>query len=312
MIKQKIYKNKTNRFTIKGYLGLTGGGKTLSMIQNEVIPALAMGREVWSNVWLNYNGSNLHYFNDKDDLHNVKNALIVIDEIGDVYDPYLYLEFSKEDKNVFAFHRKRRNDIIYSSQDISQVFKVCRTKTHFFYLNEAGGGILVSLFYKLIFRSSVAVVRTMELGFSDLKLLALGLGSFNLNSKIESIDSPDSKDFSEITFDDDSRKVNLPKIKTKYYTDKDFLCSLLSDYRINLWGVFCSLCGDFVKLLDEKDITKINVLDYVCLAHDKFKEYLIIKPVPFYSSTEEIKIPEKDIIIKKYVKTTKEILVLQN
>ena len=160
--KNKVYKHKTNKFVIKAYLGLTGSGKTLSAVQNEVIPALEMGRDVWVNIWLNYKHPNLHYFEEWEDLHDVKNSLIFVDEVGDLLDPYNWADYSKLDKNVIRYHRKRFNDLIITSQDISQISKSIRIFIHIWVLCQNGSNFLTDFFYKLFFRSDVAVVKTLD------------------------------------------------------------------------------------------------------------------------------------------------------
>lgn len=312
MFKFNFFKSKVLvnfKWYIKGYLGLTGAGKTLSLVQNEIIPALLVGRSVATNIWLNYKGSCYIPIFCKEDLHSIRNSLIAIDEVGDCYDPYDYLNYSKEDKEVFSYHRKRRNNIVFTAQDISQVAKALRTKIHTWVLCQSGSSFFVSWFYKFFLKTPVAVVRSMELRFADLKTLALGLGSFDLNSKIDKIDDVEQNDFSESFADDEKvsskKDIVLPKISTKYYTNKHFFPKELESFRIYDYGVYCSECSDFLEYLEEKDISKIDITSYICPVHKLSENNLSIMPAPFYSTTEEIKNPNKDFIVKTLYKKTK-------
>lgn len=309
----KLYQHKTNKYFIKGYLGLTGSGKTLSMVVNEVIPALEQGRKVYVNFWVNYKHKNLFFFTDWEDLHDVKNALICIDEIGDILDPYLYAEYSKADKNVIRYHRKRFNDIIFTAQDISQVAKSVRIFVHSWNLCQNGNGFLVNLFYKFVLRTPVVVVRVMELAFTDLKTLALGLGSFDLNSKLENLEEYSEDNFKEDFSDEkETKEIKLPKIKTIYYTKKHLNANTLLEYRSNNYAIFCNLCGDFIHFSKKPDLVDINIKDYKCNSHLNYSEYLDIRQAPFYSTTQEIMITPKPFVIRKYIKKQKEVLVLEN
>ena len=143
----------------------------------------------------------------------------------------------------------------------------------------------------------------------------MGLGSFDLNTKLNSIDEGEPDSFSEdnLLADVPSKKdVKLPKIKTYYYRNIHFMCPSLSSYRTNSYGAFCSLCGDFISLSDEQDLLKVDISNIVCPVHSQFPEFIEIKPVPFYSTTQEINLTPKEFVIKKFVKKTKVVLVQQN
>jgi len=43
-------------------LGLPGAGKSISQGENEVLPALLSGEEVYSNTWINLELENNHYY----------------------------------------------------------------------------------------------------------------------------------------------------------------------------------------------------------------------------------------------------------
>lgn len=303
-----LKKNKAfSGYTLKVYLGLTGSGKTLSAIENEVVPALKSGRKVYSNMWLNYTGSNLVYFTDWSELRGVKNSLIFVDEVGYVLDPYKYLDYEDADKDIIRFHRKRFNDIIFTSQDISQVAKTIRVNIHLWVLCQSVKSFFLSIIYNLFYKSSVIQVRTLELTFRDLGILAQGLGSFDLNSKVERIEELEDN-FSESFADSESvsSKPDLPKPKTFNFKSSDLIHEELQATFKHRFGVFCSECNDFIKLVP-LDLLEPEKEPYKCLSHKD--SILKILPVPFYLTNQEIERKSSDYIIKKFVKKNKEILV---
>lgn len=113
-------------------LGKTGSGKTLDQTIQEVIPRLINGEEVYSCYWLNWKGSNFHYFvaDDFEAIESVRNATIVFDEVAQSFDPREWEKESSGVRRFFQLHRKRHNDIIANTQDISLVAKTIGILAH--------------------------------------------------------------------------------------------------------------------------------------------------------------------------------------
>ncbi len=108
-------------------MGTPGMGKTLCCIL-DVYPLLIRGVEVWSNVWINYNGKNLHYYDSNDliFLTSLRNCVIVFDEAVSVLDPRAWAMLPREVRFFFTQRRKFGVDLFFTAQHISLVEKTAR------------------------------------------------------------------------------------------------------------------------------------------------------------------------------------------
>jgi len=171
-----------NKITIR--LGKTGSGKTLLQTELDVLPRLLAGQEVYCCYFINWNGSNLHYFAPRDFevVKSIRNATIVFDEIRRSFDPRAY-ELEGEDFRSFVeLHRHRHNDIIANTQDISLVAKTIGVQAHNWSQVENVSSSFFSRFFSKVFGSSDLVIREDFLTYQELKRLAVG---FELNEDVE-------------------------------------------------------------------------------------------------------------------------------
>jgi len=108
-----------------GRLGLPGSGKSLDQTHSEVLEHLMNGEEVWSCYWINWAGDNWHYFQprDFDAIKNLRNCVIVFDEVAQMWEPRDWESENSEVRAFFQLHRHRHNDIYFNTQDVSLVSK---------------------------------------------------------------------------------------------------------------------------------------------------------------------------------------------
>lgn len=107
-------------------LGLPGSGKSLGNCEEDLLPHLLAGEEVWTNYWVNYKGPNLHFFtaDEFDELApTLRNCVLVMDEIGQVMEARAWEQESGNIRRFFQLHRHHHVDIYGTTQDVSLVAK---------------------------------------------------------------------------------------------------------------------------------------------------------------------------------------------
>jgi len=299
----KRYKSDIG-LSIISYLGLTGSGKSLSAVENHVIPDLVRSRSVYSNTWINWKSDNLKLFTSWQDLHDVRNSLIFIDEVGDFLDPIAWKEFSKEDKNVIRYHRKRGNDLVYTAQDISDVAKTVRVKSHKYFLCEATpDSDIVKWFFKTFLGYERVCFNTLMLTFKDLKKLSLGVGSpaIDKTSDLDDDENSFSEDISDIR-ENLAYSKDQPKPETLKYKISTLLHKELNDYKINFFGYWCDDCRAFKQYIDKLDSPALN-----CPSHPDL--IMSIKPLAMYDTNAELETKKDDLITKTFKYINKKTLV---
>lgn len=286
------------------YLGLTGSGKSLSAVENHILPALVRGLTVYSNTWINWKGDNLKLFSSWEDLHNVRNALIFIDEVGDYLDPLSYKDFSKEDKNVIRYHRKRGNSLVITAQDVSDIAKQLRVKTHKFFLCEANpDNDFVKWFLKNILGYERVCFKTLMLTFKDLKKLSIGVGS-------PAVDKQNSDDDDDNSFSEDisdiretlSTSKEVPKPEDLRYKVSKLLHNELNDYKKNYFAYWCDECRAYKIYTNDS-----SALPLKCPSHPDLD--MVVKPLAMYDTNAELEIKKDDTIIKTFKYVNKKVLV---
>jgi hypothetical protein len=108
------------------YTGIPGSGKTLLSVL-EVYQHLIEGKTVYSNTWLNWKGDNLHYYNDIENIINIRDAVLYIDEVGSIMNAREWADTPKSVRNFLQLHRHYKVDIIATTQHSSFVEKSART-----------------------------------------------------------------------------------------------------------------------------------------------------------------------------------------
>jgi zona occludens toxin len=121
---------------IKGYSGLTGSGKSYSVVSNVILPALEKGRTVVTNIPMNIKNEKLisfdihHLVDNRDEIETFapKGSVIVIDEAQHMWPSGLKgNQIPKAEKDFFTEHRHKvgedgfSNEIILISQDLGNI-----------------------------------------------------------------------------------------------------------------------------------------------------------------------------------------------
>jgi len=121
-------------------LGLPGSGKSLGLVEEDLLPHLLGGEEVWCNFWINWKGiwtiddehpegywrQNLHFFTSdefEDLAPTLRNCVLIMDEIGQVMEPRAWEQESGNIRRFFQLHRHHHVDIYGTTQDLSLVAK---------------------------------------------------------------------------------------------------------------------------------------------------------------------------------------------
>jgi len=267
---------------IIGRLGKTGSGKTLDQTEQDVIPALLNGEEVWCSYWINWNGPNIHYFNpdDFDAIANVRNAVIVFDEIRQSFDPRRWESEDEQVRTFFEMHRKRHNDIIFNTQDVSLVAKTIGIQAHqWAQVERVKDSILKRVWYN-ISRHEGITIRKDYLTFQELKKIANG---WELGEDV-AIDA----DW-EIT----------------HYRAQNLIHHELDDYKVELVHRYCPICqsrqGEMIKKEDTNKVCKKDEKGNWILRQKEFcpkhpKEKLEIKESGIYDTDYEPIRIEKELI----------------
>lgn len=134
-----FFRSRSKSFSVDGetfemYLGLPGKGKTLFLTEYRVLPALQQGLEVYVNYWVNWNGPNVHFFKEFEEIESVRNAVVVFDEIGKILDPRRWDDETSGVRDFFQQHRKRHVEIYGTTQHVSLVAKSALIEVDTFYM----------------------------------------------------------------------------------------------------------------------------------------------------------------------------------
>jgi len=164
---------------IIGRLGKTGSGKTVRQNEKNVLPVLLDKQDVWVCYWINLDKAkypNLHYFQPRDfeKIKNLRNCVIVFDEIRRSFDPRSWEAESEDFRSFIELHRHRHNTIIFNTQDVSLVSKTVGIQAHeWSQMEKIDVGIIVKIWRKM--RGTEAVdIREDYLTLQELKKMANG------------------------------------------------------------------------------------------------------------------------------------------
>lgn len=200
-------------------LGKTGSGKTLRQTEENVLPLLLDGQEVWCCYWLNWNKPNLHYFapKDFDKVKNLRNSTIVFDETRRSFEPRSWEGESEDFRSFVELHRHRHNTIILNTQDISLISKTFAIQAHqWSQLERVDKPFLLKILDKILGRE-VIVLQEDFLTFGELKKMANG---WELNQDVD--------------IDADWQIVR--------YKKSELLHRELDEFKIELVHKYCSRC----------------------------------------------------------------------
>jgi len=270
------------KYEIHGWLGKTGSGKTLDETEQAVLDFILSGVEVWTCYWINIDLPNVHYFSEFEEVENLKNAVIVFDEITDFFDPRDWENESKGVRRWFRLHRKHHLHILFNTQDISLVAKTIGTLCHkWYFLKTHNYGWVMSIFKKILGTESDISLQICEMTYQELKKMAVG---FEIGEQLEA----------EGYF------------KTVNYKIKKILHKELNDLKRELVHRYCPKCesrqGDQIKSKDTfKIATRLeDKKESWKLKQDEFCPFcktvqLEIRESGIYDTDYEIPIREKKI-----------------
>lgn len=118
--------------SVEGYIGLPGSGKTYSMVHRAYYrrrknPAL----RVWANFHISLPGGPVELLRKlPEDLRNVRDGLVLLDELNIVMPGRLWNKVPAEMMYKFNQTRKSRLDLYYSAQVFDMVDKAAREVTN--------------------------------------------------------------------------------------------------------------------------------------------------------------------------------------
>jgi len=294
---KKEYSLEGSKFLL--FIGLPGAGKTLSAVEEVVIPAYLSQIKIYSNTWINL--QSINYIYDPEDFCKLRNCLLVIDEIGQIVDPYAWKDLSWAVRSFFQNHRRYNVSIVATTQDISFIAKPARVLvSEFIFCENVSDKGLFSQF------SSTVSIKQKTLTFNDLKKLQAGIGSKTLkeNEDEEMADmfSEDIDDLLESTeMEIDVRDVN--------YSKKDLAHKELDPYKLEFYHYFCPQCysrqyqdiprGTEFKHIyyNKKNKPKLKINTF-CPAHPL--QRLELRVSSAYDSEYLVQFPQKDIVWKPY------------
>jgi len=131
--------------------GIPGSGKSYSCVKDFILPAVKVGREIYTNIdgidvelickylKVDYDDyrDKFHYLDEsaedtyykKDIIDTNHNALIVVDEAHKFYGSRDFSKFTNELQHFYAFHRHYGIDIVLISQTVDSIDKWIRCRT---------------------------------------------------------------------------------------------------------------------------------------------------------------------------------------
>lgn len=277
------------------FLGLPGNGKSLTLVEDYVIPSLVQGIQVYCNFWVNWKGDNFHYFSEFEEISNVTNCMVVIDEIGNILDPRNWESENGDVRRFFIFHRHNSVDIVGNTQDISLIAKTALNQIDRYYMCEKYH--VTELLRRLFGFPKAICLKTHQMTISDIKKLNMPVYSEEDEHQYKSL----STDFSWYSF-------------SRLYHDE------LNKYKEELVHRFCPICNHrqgtqiksdetltyAVKRLDTKqDLWDLRPgVDLGnCPKHEK--QSLELRKSSMYDSHYQPPFEEKEIIWKPFVMAEK-------
>lgn len=162
----------TNEIIIR--LGLTGSGKSLDQTEADVLHFLEEGIEVYCSYWINWAGDNYHYFSDFEEVENLRDAVVVFDEVSDFFDPRDWADEGSRVRRWFRLHRHRHLDIIANTQDISLVAKTIGTLAHRWLYVKKDEPNFFNLLLDKILKRQIIRLSVAEMTYQELKKMAAG------------------------------------------------------------------------------------------------------------------------------------------
>lgn len=267
-------------------LGKTGSGKTLDQTIEDIIPRLIAGETIYSCYWINWKLPNYKYFvaDDFEAIKNVRNCVVVFDEVAQSFDPRDWEKESSEVRRFFQLHRKRHIDIIANTQDISLVAKTIGILAHEWILIEK---VEKNIWDHIFKPKTIIKVDKSIMTWQRLKKMAIG---FELGE-----------------YDYERGEIS---IENKNYKEEEIIRRDLDEYKIELVHRYCNKCkqrqGKQILSEDTEEICEFNEKEGWKLKEKEYcpkhpEEELIIKRSGMYDTDYEPESKEKEVIFKPFV-----------
>jgi len=261
-------------------LGLPGSGKTLDQTEQDVLPHLLSGEEVWCSYWLNWSLPNYHYFTEFEEVEHLRNAVVVFDEIGQILPARAWENEGLRVQLFFQLHRHRHIDIIANTQDVSLVSKTvgivanswifCQNVNSWFW------DFVRTIFF---FRHKVDILKS-DVSYQGLKKMANG---WELEQVLET--------------DEQARR--------KSYSIESLTHEELNPYKIEVVHKYCSLCamrqgsqilsGDTLRVCDYNEKKKTYTLKVPEFCQKHKNTLLTIRLSGLYDTDYEPPIIDKPV-----------------
>jgi len=273
MIEGSVFSNR---------LGLPGSGKSLGMTEEDLLPHLLADEEVYTNVWVNWNKPNIHYFN-ADEFEELaptlRNCVLVMDEIGQVMEPRAWEQESGNIRRFFQLHRHHHVDIYGTTQDISLVAKSAWIVVDEWILCHKIDNNWLSTAIDWLLKRNSFKVAYQDMTYQELKKMANGW---------ELATGEEEEGYS---------KAVGGEIRVKTYNIEKLKHKELDEFKIELYHYYCPKCagrqGQIIP--KEKKFEELIMEDKkMCPKHKETE--LIIRESGMYDSDYDIEIKEKDLV----------------
>lgn len=270
------------------WLGLPGSGKSLDQTMTGVLQHLLDGEEVWCCYWLNWNLPNYHYFapKDFDTIKDLRNAVIVFDELAQTFEPREWEMENSEVRSFFQLHRHRHLDILASTIDFSLCAKSLRIiASNFYYCTKIEYHPIILWLMKLLGINKGVDYWKDELTPQELQKMALG---WELGENIATETKPERVHWN---------KKNLIRVD-------------LDDYKIELVHKYCPKCASrqgtqILKEETDKICNWDKKTGYTLKKPEKCPKHkdihLEIKESGMYDTDYEPEIKEKQVKFKAFM-----------
>lgn len=294
-------KYQINRKVFIMRLGKPGAGKTLSSTELLALPALQSGIHVYADYWINWALPNYHYFQDFEEISNVRNCVVLFDDMSDILDPRNWEAEGSMVRRFFIYHRKRHIEIEGNVQNLNLIAKTALNQVSSFYWHTDMNDTLLNLILPGRLRFQID-----ELTLQQLKRFDSGYVPY--------VPPADDDDYQDEPEDDvEDSWVETYKIKKLYHPE-------LNDYKQELYHFYCPYCesrqgdkiykehtGDFLNYDAKKKrytTVRVDVELPKCPKHTEID--LEIRQSTMYDSDYELSLPEKPIVWRPFAKMLKE------
>jgi len=253
-------------------LGLPGSGKSLGLVEEDLLPHLLAGEEVWCNFWVNWKGDNLHFFNNEEFeelVPNLRNCVLVMDEIGQVLEPRAWEQESGNTRRFFQLHRHHHVDIYGTTQDISLVAKSAWIVVDEWILCHKEENGIIDKIINFLVKDNTFKVGYQEMTYQELKKLSYGWENGEFSDNYDGIGG---------------------NIRVKRYFPRKLIHNELNKNKLELKHYFCKKCAG------RQDKTE----DLKCPKHKDID--LIEIESGIYDSDYDLPTKEREIYLKVFTK----------